>query len=153
MRVTGAEEIALVAAAVRAVGADRKIVNDMAAGIRRGVAPLRKAIRAHEVEVLPSGLGEWMASGRITARVRRGATSAGVTVVQGRNSGTGKRSDLKRLDSMGRVRHLTWGHRPWSAQTVVAGSFSEGASGEGMDQLLDATLEACENAAERIVRA
>ena len=153
MRVTGADEIALVAAAVRAVGSDRKIVNDMAAGIRRGVGPVRKAIRAHEVEVLPSGLGSWMAAGKITARIRRGADSAGVTIVQGRNSGTGKRSDLKRLDSTGRVRHLTWGHKPWSPQTVVAGSFSEGASEEGMDQLLAATLDACENAAERIVRA
>ena len=148
-RITGAAEIALVAAAVRKLGTDRKIVNDMAAAIRRGTSKIRDAIKAHEVLVLPSGLGAYVASGKIKTLVRRAPKSAGVLIRQGRNSQHGTRVDMRRLDA-GRIRHLTWGREPWHPQTVTPGAFSEGASEEGTDQLEAAILEACENAAERL---
>ncbi len=153
--VDGGAEIALVAAAVRREGTDRKIVNDMAAEIRRGVGPVTRAIREYETEVLPhgGGLNVWVAKATIRTLVRRGAKSAGVLIRQGRNSGTGRRSDLKRLDSTGRVRHLTWGHRPWSSQTVVVGAFTQGATPELIDQGVAAVIQAADNAAERIVNA
>jgi len=155
IRVTGAEEIALVAAAVRAMGTDRKIVNDMAAGIRQGMGPVTRAIRAYETEVLPAtgGLNLWVAKAKIRTLVRRAPKTAGVLIRQGRNSGTGERSDLKRLDSMGRVRHPTWGRAPWHGQTVVSGAFTDGATPELLDQGMDAVINAAENAAERVCNA
>ena len=148
-KITGAEAIALVAAEVRAMGSDRKIVNDMAARIRQGTSKIRDAIKAHEVAVLPSGLGSYVASGKIKTLIRRGATTAGVVVRQGRNSQHGTRVDMRRLDQ-GRIRHLTWGREPWHPQTVTPGAFTDGATREGLDQLEAAVIEAAEEAAERI---
>jgi hypothetical protein len=154
---TGAEEIALVAAAVRSMGSDRKIVNDMAREIRKGIPPIRKAIKVNVVEYLPSGLGPWVNKARVTGVIKRSATSAGVTIRMGRNSDSGKRSDLKRLDSAGRIRHPTgWGdHKvgPWAAQTVRPNSISDGITQEGADQLEQAVIAAADNAARRILYA
>lgn len=148
-KITGAAEIALVAAAVRKLGTDRKIVNDMASEIRKGTSKLREAIKAHEILVLPSGLGAYVAAAKIKTLVRRGPRTAGVLIRQGRNSQHGTRVDMRRIDA-GRVRHLTWGREPWHPQVVKAGAFSDGASEEGADQLEAAILEACERAAERL---
>lgn len=150
IRVTGAAEIARVAAAVRAAGSDRAIVNDMAKEIRKGTLPIRKSVKARALLILPKrgGLGRWVASARITGLVRRGVHSAGVTIRGGRNS-RGHRTDLRRID-LGETRHPTWGHAPWSPQKLVPGFFTEAVTEEGSDQLERAVLVAAQNAAERI---
>jgi hypothetical protein len=150
IRVTGAEEIARVAALVRAAGSDRRIVNDMAREIRRAVVPVRREIRARALLVLPrrGGLGKWVASARWVGVVRRGADSAGVSIRGGRNS-RHRRTDLSAIDR-GSTRHPTWGRPPWHAQLLVPGFASESVQGEGADQLERAVLVAADNAARRI---
>jgi hypothetical protein len=119
--------------------------------IRQGIPPIRKAIKANIMQELPKrgGLNVWVAKSRITAKIRRGSSSAGIAVKVGRNS-AGGRSDLRRIDD-GRVRHLTWGHRPWHSQTVNPNSITGGVTDEGTDQLHQAVLAAADKAAGVIV--
>lgn len=153
IRVAGSEGIAAVAAACRRVGRDRTIVNTMVKEIRQGIPPIRTSIRDNIVEELPhkGGLGVWVAKARITAKIRRAAASAGVAVRVSRTSASGKRTDLKRIDA-GTVRHPTFGHKPWRAQTVNPNSITDGVTEEGRDQLEQAALAAVARAAEVIGR-
>jgi hypothetical protein len=153
IRATGAEEIALVAAAVRAVGSDRKIVNDMRKEIRKSVKPIRTAIRENAIETLPhrGGLGAEVARLRVTGVIKTSASSAGVTIRGSKKSKIGgDKSDLRRMDQ-GMIRHPSWGHSPWSAQKVAPGFFTDAVTQEGADQLEQAVITAAENAARRIV--
>jgi hypothetical protein len=153
IRVTGAAEIAAIAAACRSLGVDRSIVNDMAKEIRKAVPPIRRAVKVRAVQILPhrGGLGSWVAKARITSSIRTSGNSAGVKIKGGRNS-RGGRSDLKAIDA-GQVRHPTWGHRPWSAQAVRAGFFTDAATPVARDHLERAVLVAADHAAERILHA
>jgi hypothetical protein len=154
IRVTGAAEIALVAAACRRLGPSRVIVNTMAKEIRRGTKPIRDAIKARAVQILPrsGGLGRYVAAARIGTLVRRSAKSAGVKI-RGRRKDTSGRGgptvDLHRID-LGRTRHPTFGEAPWHAQTVRPGFFTDAVTDEGLDQLETAVIEAAERAAGAI---
>ena len=153
IRVTGSAEIAAVAAACRRAGTDRKIVTDMANEIKReGTPQIITAVKVRATEILPrsGGLGKWTARARIIGVVRRGVTTAGVSIRGSKRSG-GHHHDLRRLD-LGRVRHLTWGHEPWHAQVVRSGFFTDAVTDEGLDQLEHAVIVAADRAAERIVR-
>ena len=144
-------DIALVAAAVRKLGNGRTIVNEMAGQIRKAVPPIRKAVRAHELEVLPhrGGLNEWVARAGVRAAVRRAARTAGVSFVQGRNS-RGGRSDLKRIDA-GRVRAPAWGNRKaWHLQAVPAGAFTNAVTTEGAQEFRAAVVVAVDEAARKV---
>jgi hypothetical protein len=132
----GAAKIRLIGLALRRLGADRQIVNDMAKEIRRSGPAIRREVRAHILAELPKsgGLNEWVARAPVRLVVRRGANTAGVSVRVGRNSRSG-RADLKGLDAGG-VRHPLWGNRKhWYGQAVTPGSISEGISEEGSDAL------------------
>ena len=155
IRVTGAREIALVAAACRRIGPSRVIVNTMAKEIRRGTKPIRTAIKARAVQILPrsGGLGRYVAAARITTLVRRSAKSAGV-LIRGRRKDTSGRGapavDLRRID-LGSTRHLSWGRPPWHPQTLRPGFFTDAVTEEGRDQLEAAIIEAAETAAREII--
>lgn len=149
--VRGQEGIALVGRAVRRLGSDRRIVNNMAREIRAAGPPIRAEIRRSALATLPKrgGLNRWVAASRVTVRVRRGASSAGVTVVGGRNSSRG-RSDLKRIDA-GRVRAPLWGDRRyWHLQSVRPGFFR--VSDEGVTAFRDAVVRAVDQAAAEVLR-
>jgi hypothetical protein len=145
-------DIATVAAAVRKLGADRSIVNEMTKAIRRAVPPIRGAVRRNALAYLPSrgGLGAWVARGSITARVRRSASNAGVTIVDGRNS-AGGRTDMRRINA-GTVRHPYWGdRRSWAPQTVRAGFFDDAITTDGARAFEAAVIDAVNVAAGRVV--
>lgn len=151
LKVEGAEGIALVALAVRRLGNDRTIVNNMAKEIRKAVPPVRAAIKANAVATLPhsGGLGTWVARARVSARIRRSAKSAGVTFTGGRNSKR-RRSDLKRIDG-GSTRHPTFGHGPWSPQTVTPGFFTQAVTDEGAQAFRTAVVVAVDNAVRELL--
>lgn len=134
VQVYGAADIARVAAEVRRLGNGRTIPNRMANRIRGAVPPIRKAVKASAVATLPSrgGLGTWVAGAGVRASVRRGARSAGVSLVSGRRS-QGGRSDLRRINT-GRTRHPLWGNRNrWYPQEVTPGFFDRAIEEHGLD--------------------
>jgi hypothetical protein len=121
-------DIAKVAATVRRIGSDRTIVKNMAKEMRRSATPLRKLIRANAIRTLPrrGGLNAWVAKSSITANVKRGPRTAGVTLVGSKSKGTGKRADLEAIDR-GLVRVPQKGNReaPWRAQAVPPGFMTD----------------------------
>lgn len=147
IRIEGAQQIALVAKAVRSVGADRTVVKAMIKEIKAGVKPVITSIRSHAESDLPhrGGLNTWVAKARITTSVRRSMSNAGVKI-----KGAKKGHDLQSIDR-GRVRHKSWGHAPWSSQSVKPGFFTEGPSDEAMDALEQAVGEAADAAARKIL--
>lgn len=141
-----AEQISRLAAEIRRVGDGRVIVNEMTKRIRRSAGPIRKAVKASAVTVLPSGggLGAWVARSSVRVAVRRGTRSAGVAVVGGRRS-TGGRTHLRRIDA-GKVRAPYYGHRTaWHLQAVTPGFFTkpmEARAGAFRDEVVEAVNEA-----------
>lgn len=109
----------------------REIVKAIGRGVRAGLPPVRRAIRARALSSLPSrnGLAAWVAKSSITARIKLGSRSGTIKLVGGRNS-AGGRSDIKAIDA-GRVRAPSWGRRgvgSWHSQTVRPGFFTETAA-------------------------
>lgn len=121
LEVQGAEKLALLGKAVRKLGADRIVLKHLNQRIRAGFKDTRQELKASAKSTLPrrGGLGKWVASASVRVAIRRGANTAGVQVVMGRNS-AGKRTDMRAIER-GKVRHPTWGHKPWTPQTVPAG--------------------------------
>lgn len=150
VRVTS-DDIAAVGAAVRKLGDGRTIVTEMSKEIRAAVPPVRKAVKAHALAVLPKsgGLNSWVARAGVRVSVKRGPRTAGVQLVAGRNSLKG-RSDLKRLDSAGRLRHPLHGNRGhWYLQQVTPGWFSEPVAAS-TDTFVEAVADAVETAARKV---
>ena len=127
----------------------REIVKAIGRGVRKGVPPVRKAIRDRAIATLPhrNGLGKWVARLSVTAQVKLQARSGTIKLKGGRNS-QGQRSDIKRIDA-GRVRAPTWGRRSgnaWHLQQVTPGFFTDTAAkakdwqddvGRAVDDALD----------------
>lgn len=151
-RVIGGADLALIGKAVRRLGADRTIVNEMTKEIRRAVPPIRAAVKQNAITYLPKrgGLNRWVASAKVTAQVRRGASNAGITVVDGRNSAR-KRTDMKRINA-GSTRAPLYGNRGhWYPHTVRPGFFDDAITQDGADAFRDAVIVAVDRAAGRIL--
>jgi hypothetical protein len=149
--IVGSAEIAEVARAVRRLGNDRLIVNNMAKEIRKAGKPITKAMKAHARATLPKrgGLNVWASRASIRVAVRRGARSAGINIVAGRNSQQG-RTDLRGLDA-GRVRSPAWGHRSrWHATSVAPGAFTDPVTDEGVEDFRRAITQAVNDAARQV---
>lgn len=152
IEIRGEEKLTLIGKRLRQLGDGREIVNDMTREIRSAVPPARTAIRANAVSYLPSqnGLNAFVASTRVSAQVRRGPRSAGVTL-RGSKSSRGKRHDIKRIDQ-GRTRHPLFGNRRfWYPQAVKPGFFSDAVLSEGVKEFREATVRAIDKAVERVL--
>jgi hypothetical protein len=145
------EDIARIAEAVRRLGADRTIVNEMSRDIRRAGPPIRRAVRDRALAILPhrGGLNRWMARASVRVAVRRSRDSAGVHIVVGRNSVHG-RSATKLIDA-GMVRHPSWGRRDaWHLQHVRAGFATHAVDSDGADEFRRLVEEAVDRALRRV---
>lgn len=144
----------IVAAQLKAFDGRREVVKAMRKGIRKPVPAIRKSIKTRATSTLPArgGLGKWVASSRINAKIKLGSRRVDMTLRGGRNSEAG-RSDLSAIDR-GRVRAPTWGHRSrgaWHTQTVPAGFFREPAA-DGADDVNAAIDAEVDRALEQIRR-
>jgi hypothetical protein len=131
----------------------RVVVRELGKELRGLLPPLRQAIRAHALEILPKegGLNAWVAAARITLSIKISGRRAGVIVKGSRKSAKNK-SDLDRIDR-GRVRAPSWGRRfrgQWHTQAVTPGWFSEPAADE--NRLRDAAEQAIDRAFDEIRR-
>lgn len=140
------------AAELKAFDGRRALVQAMRRGLNRAVPPVRAAIQAHALEILPgrNGLAAWVAAARVTVRIGYAGRTAGVRLVGSRKS-TRLKSDLTRIDA-GRVRAPSWGRRTpgsWHSQAVTAGWFSTPA---GDDQGFRDTVEVEVDQALEVIR-
>jgi hypothetical protein len=115
---SGSKELAQLAAALKAF--DRNdLRKELLRGLREGAKPMVPAARGAAAAALPKrgGLAADVAGARWATRNSLGA-NASVKLI-----GAWSGHDMAALDS-GRLRHPTFGHRPWKDQAIPAGWFT-----------------------------
>lgn len=110
-----AEDFARFAAKLK--GADRKVRNASRKALREAAKPLAAEIVPEGVEDYPAGLAAHVVATGGKAIVSQ--TSTGVRVILGKRKGP----QIGRMDE-GSLRHPTYGHKPWVAQDIPAGTFT-----------------------------
>lgn len=118
--IQGVEDIGRLGAAYRAGG------KELRTRIRKA---MQEAAKPLAVEVRDKGAAKMPHRGGLSGRIA--AARAGVSLTASTRStavairlGTREKYDLRSMD-LGRLRHPTYGHRPWVSQTVPAGAFTE----------------------------
>lgn len=118
IHIEGAEQLVLLAKKLR--DASKELRSELYRGINRATKPLKEDVRKAARTRLPhrGGLGARVAKSKIVTKRRAVGAGAGVRLIG--TSGY----DIGSIDR-GRVRHLSWGHQPWSNQTVPKGFWTE----------------------------
>lgn len=108
------------ALARRLGGADRKLRSGLYKAINKATKPLKADVRQSARTRLPrrGGLNRRVARTKLATKTATRGKNVGVAIVG--TSGY----DIGSIDR-GRVRHLTFGHLPWSNQTVRKGFWSD----------------------------
>jgi len=153
IRVDGSRKIAAVASALRHLGTDRTIVNEMASEIRKASKPMAKAITDSALEHLPKrgGLNQWVAEAKVRTSIRRGTRTAGIRFVVSHTSLRGK-TDMAAINR-GKLRHPVYGNRrKWVLQAVEPGFGDKALEGPIADEFRAAAGRAIDKAVERVVR-
>lgn len=120
IEVQGGEK--LVALAKRLKGAPKELRGELTKAITKSLQPLKAAAKKSAVEKLPrrGGLGKRVA--KTTLRHKRKATGRGAGIrIEAQPNAV---KDPLRIDR-GRVRHPTYGRRPWVLQDVRKSWFTE----------------------------
>ena len=114
----GAEQ--LVALAKRLKAAPKELRSELYRGINRAAKPLKNDVKASARKRLPrkGGLNKKIAGTKIATKRRVSGDSAGVRLVG--TSGY----DIGSINR-GRIRHLTYGHKPWVNQVVPKGFWTD----------------------------
>lgn len=125
---TGADQLAHVAKQLRAAGAEGKAIRkELYAGLQRATKPLRADMITHAAATMPKrgGLSKRVARSKVSTRTTGGGRNVGVRItVKGPAKTGGGQVDARSIDR-GRLRHPTFGHRPYVNQQVTPGAFSE----------------------------
>jgi hypothetical protein len=118
IEIRGAEQ--LVALAKRLRDAPKELRSDLYIGINRAAKPLKSDVKKSARDRLPKkgGLNKRVAGTKIATKRRVTGSSAGVRLVG--TSGY----DIGSINR-GRVRHKTYGHKPWVNQTVAKGFWTD----------------------------
>lgn len=109
------EEFKAFAAKLKTI--EPKVRNRMRKGLREAAKPLAAEVVPEGAEDLPSGLAAHVVATGGKAIVSQ--TSTGVRVILGKRKGP----QIGRMNS-GNLRHPTYGHKPWVAQDIQAGTFT-----------------------------
>lgn len=114
----GAEQ--LVALAKRLRDAPKELRSELYIGINRAAKPLKNEVKKSARDRLPhrGGLNKRIAATKIATKRRVTGGGAGVRLIG--TSGY----DVQSINR-GRVRHKTFGHKPWVNQTVPAGFWTD----------------------------
>lgn len=101
-------------------GADRKLRSGLYKAINKATKPLKAEVRQSARKRLPrsGGLNRRVARSKMATKTATRGKNVGVAIVG--TSGY----DIGSINR-GRVRHLTFGHLPWSNQSVRPGFWSE----------------------------
>ena len=126
---------------------DKELRRDLLRGINRALKPAKAAVKAAALRDLPQGggLNRVIGTSRIGSRTRTGGRNPAVFL-------TGKKSghDLRSIDR-GRIRHPTFGHRPWVNQSVKPGWWSETLAGQ-VPTIRREVIDVMDDVARRLAR-
>ncbi|MDG4796217.1 hypothetical protein [Micromonospora sp. WMMD1082] len=121
VQVSGGRDLTAVRRQLRVAG-DRRLSQQMSRALSRAAKPLKPAVQASAVRLLPSGYGPLMSKSlrlRTQARERRGAATVSIRV---HAAGKVENRDVARINA-GTLRHPVFGKRrkAWIAQRVRRG--------------------------------
>lgn len=121
VRVQGGRDLTSVRRDLRRLG-DRDLSRRMSQALSRAAKPVKPAVQAEAVKLLPSGYGPLMSKSvrlRTTTRERRGSASLVLTIY---GAGKQEHRDVTRVNK-GVLRHPVYGRRrnPWVNQKVRRG--------------------------------
>ena len=139
VEVVGVEQLQALARDLKAAG-NKGLRRELSRGIQRAAKPLKVGAKEAALEELPraGGLAERVASSKFSTRTRLGTRSPSIRIVGAGDTSesSGKSLDLNSLDR-GRIRHLTYGRRPWQNQAIEPLWFSH-----RMEEIADTTVRA-----------
>ncbi|MEV6879735.1 hypothetical protein [Amycolatopsis sp. NPDC051128] len=116
----GAEKLA--ALAKRLKGAPKELRSELTKAVTKAVAPLKKSAKKSARDRLPQQGGLAKQVSKTTLRHKRKNTGRDVGIrIEAQTNAV---KDPLRIDR-GRVRHLTYGHKPWVLQDVRKGWFTD----------------------------
>lgn len=120
IRITASNPRDFTALARRLRKASRELRSDLYRGINRATKPLKEAVRESARKRLPKRgkLNKRVASTKIVTKRRMTGRQAGVSIVGASGYDIGS-------INLGHVRHLTYGHKPWSDQAVKPGFWTD----------------------------
>jgi hypothetical protein len=115
----GTEKLVRLAAAIHDAG-DKDLRRELFRAMQRSAKPLKRAARDGALQLLPhrGGLDERVAASKFSTLVRARGKGAGVRVKGASDMDIGAMN-------RGRLRHPTFGHRPWKTQTIRPGWFDD----------------------------
>ena len=119
LSVRGADKLGQLARRLKEYG-DKQLRSELFRAINRATRPMKEDVRGAAFWRLPKrgGLNKRVAQTRITTKNKLAGRGVGVRII-GRSG-----YDIGSIDR-GRVRHLTFGHLPWSDQAVRPGFWTE----------------------------
>ncbi|MFD6069442.1 hypothetical protein [Amycolatopsis lurida] len=136
----------LVALAKRLRKAPKELRSELTKAITQAMRPLKEAAKKSAIEKLPrsGGLGKRVAKTTLRHKRKMSGRGAGIRI----EAQTNAVKDPLRIDR-GRVRHPTFGHRPWVLQDVRKGWFTEPMR-EGAPAVQQELLQAMDRIARKI---
>lgn len=146
LSVTGADDLARVAKALRELG-DKGLQRELYSGLNRATKPLKESARRSAENILPKrgGLGERVAKTRMSTRRRTGPNTAGVRI----------QSKVDARIDRGEVRHPVFAQpgrpRVWVSQKVTAGWFTKPMEA-GADDVRRELVQVIDDVAKKIDR-
>lgn len=140
VKITGADNLAKVAARVREVG-DKSLKSELTKGINRATKPLREQAKKAAATKLPQsgGLAALVAKSKFTTKTLTGSNPAVRIMVKG----TGLTTDK------GFVKHRVFGTDVWVTQQVQGGWFTD-TMREGAPVVQKELLESMDDVARKI---
>lgn len=174
LRTSGGGSLARLGRDLQRAGAT-ELRRELIQGIQRATRDVKREIAESAMSTLPSsgGLAEWVAQLGTVTQVRTSGRHVGVRITgtmdksrtrkhrratsttrRGRRASKGTlfgrgAADLASIER-GRVRHPTYGHRPWVLQSVTPGFFSTPLSGPIADQARQECIKAIDAIEKRI---
>lgn len=154
LRIEGADQLSKVAVALKQHGS-KELRGELTKAITRSVKPLKKDVKAHATNVLPSrgGLGARVAKTTLQHRRRTSASNPGISIHAKPSSRTLR--DPARVDK-GRARHPVYGmaasRAAWVLQDVPPGWFTKPLQ-DGGSEVREEIVKAMQDVADKIARA
>lgn len=147
--VGGHEELARLGQRLRGAG-DKTLLRELRNSMVKGTAPLTSLLRAAAPNYMPDGYEQTFVHAlRSRTSVKTTGRTAAVDLIVWADG----RSRRRRVRQMNRgvIRHKTYGRKPWHAQRIVAGFFSEPAAVQ-KDKVVDLARQAMHDVGQKITK-
>jgi hypothetical protein len=150
LKIEGADQLQALAKALKDAGA-KGLRKELMRSAQRATKPVKREVPASARRYLPrqGGLGVWVAGAKLKTKTRTAGRNVGVVITGTAGRRMSPSSDLRAINR-GRVRHPTYGHRPWVNQQVRPGFWDVVMEGPVSDRARAEFVDAMDRIARQI---